>query len=121
MSWNYRVMRERQPDGTFWFAIHEVFYTDAKAVHPNGWSERGVGVGGETFKEITQDFEYFSRAFSRPILAVEANGDELYEIGYMGNKRNPKLVWKREAATSVDAGATPLVDGATESAHESSS
>jgi|SRR5579859_2809847 len=34
MSWNYRVIRHREPAGEEWFALHEVFYDEAG--NPNG-------------------------------------------------------------------------------------
>jgi len=98
MSWNYRVMRSTDPDGTFTFGIHEVYY-DEKG-NPNAWTQRSVGVSGETFGELTRDFAHYQKAFTQPVLAIEADGDELWDIGLLGfrTKRSKKpsiRVWKK--------------------------
>jgi hypothetical protein len=99
MSWNYRVMRDRNPDGSAWFAIYEVYY-DADG-NPNGWTENPSRPQGDTFKELTEDATRYQAAFGRPVLAIEAGGSELYDIGGMGNRRTPVLVWKRSDPPAI--------------------
>ena len=96
MSWNYRVMRRHDVDG-YVFAIHEVFYDDAGK--PDSWTAEPSWPQGETFRELTEDIANYQRAFQRPVLAIEANESELYEIGPMGtNDAKRTLVWKKADA-----------------------
>lgn len=96
MSWNHRVMRTTQPDGTFAFAIHEVYYDDDGAIL--AWTETPPTPCGATLKELQDDLLRFEGAFTRHMLDVR--GDALYDIGLMGHKTPPVCVYQRESATS---------------------
>jgi len=107
MSWNYRVMRSTEPDGTHVFAIHEVYYDDAGRV--NGWIADAAHPQGETFKELTHDLSNYQRAFSEHVLAIV--GDELRDIGPMGtNDKKFVVLWKRSiplGPVALSAPSTP--------------
>lgn len=85
MSWNHRVMRTTDPDGTLVLAIHEVYY------HADGtikaWTVNPTSPSGETIKELQQDYTRCGEAFRRHILDVR--GDDLYDIGLTGRTRGP--------------------------------
>lgn len=89
MSWNYRVMRTTDPDGTHDFAIHEVHYDEFDEV--TGWTARDVGASGETFRELCGSMKRYNEAIFKPVIAIEPDG--LYEIGPMGNSK-PHRIWK---------------------------
>ena len=65
MTWNHRVLRQSQPDGSDWLAIHEVFYEDGV---PHSCTVDAVGVGGETLAELTTVLEWMRLALAKPIL-----------------------------------------------------
>lgn len=89
MTWNYRVMRTTDPDGTHVFAIHEVYYDAGGAIE--GWTENAARPQGETFAELTGDCVAYQAALQQPVIA-EIHGN-LYEIGPMGNSA-PKLAYR---------------------------
>jgi hypothetical protein len=95
MSWNYRVMRSIDPDGAYMFAIYEVFYDDTTGA-PNDWSAEPSRPQGETIEELAEDAEQYLRALEEPVIAIEANGDELYEVDPTGSQP-PVLIWQRSA------------------------
>jgi hypothetical protein len=68
MSWNYRVLKTADPDGTPVWAIHEVYYDEHGAV--NGWTENSAWPSGETWDELHRDVAMYSRAFGLPPLDV---------------------------------------------------
>lgn len=88
MSWNHRVMRATDPDGTPHFTIHEVYYHEDGQI--KAWTERPVSPCGDSLKELQGDLSRFERAFTRPILDVRPDG--LYDVGLMG-RRQPQRVW----------------------------
>lgn len=94
MSWNHRVMRRRDPDGTPVLTIHEVYYREDGSI--KGWIEHPATPLGTTIKELHGDAMRFERAFTRHILDVRADGDELYDVGLTGRTRSaPACVFKR--------------------------
>ena len=100
MSWNYRVMRFTDPDGTHVFAVHEVYYDTAGRV--SGWSADAGHPQGETFKELTEDAAKYQRAFGPHVLAVV--GDELRDIGPMGTKdQRFTVLWRKDDPSPAEA------------------
>lgn len=65
MSWNYRVMREKTPDG-YWYEVHSVYYD--KNSKPDGHSLEKAGVGGDSMEEVLNCFVKFQRALREPVL-----------------------------------------------------
>lgn len=108
MSWEYRVTRTTDPDGSHDFAIREVYYGDADTI--NGWTDRSVGISGTDFQMLTRDLARYQGAFSKSVLAIEPDG--LFDIGPMGNSA-PKPVWKPRASLG-DAQQGPLSPAASE-------
>lgn len=70
MTWNYRVVKQYTPDDKYThYSIHEVYYDipgDDSSI--TLWSDSPVGPFGETFSELTEDFERIAEAFKKPVL-----------------------------------------------------
>ena len=104
MSWNHRVLRTTEPDGSHVFAIHEVYYHDDGAIQ--AWTVEPVHPVGETMKVLYGELMMFERAFTRHILDVR--GDELYDIGLTGHTKGaPTCVYRRSEQEQSD----PAVKG----------
>ena len=91
MSWEYRIIRHTDPDGSHDFAIHEVYY-DNDTLAITGWTENSVGISGIDYKALTRDAARYQSAFTRSVLAVES--DALFDIGIMGHGK-PMKVWEK--------------------------
>ena len=52
MSWNYRVIFQDDC-----YSIHEVYYDDEGNIE--SWTERAVGISGETIRELKGDLKYY--------------------------------------------------------------
>lgn len=98
MSWNYRLIHKRDvfPGGGTgdYFGVHEVYYDDAGNVMH--WTERAVGVSGETVKEAQQVRIRMLEAWHQPTL----EWDELVRVAKAKRRadrkaRNTKIL-KRE-------------------------
>ena len=61
MVWNYRVMRQKTPDG-WWYGIFSMYYD------PMGASETEAPVVGETLDELRDCLKKFKRALEEPVL-----------------------------------------------------
>jgi hypothetical protein len=66
MSWNYRVIKER--DGTY--AIHEVYYSSEK---PDDSEIKHMSADpaipfGDTLEELKEDIKHYVAALDRPVL-----------------------------------------------------
>ena len=72
MSWNHRVVRHRHPSGDESLEIHEVYYDDDGK--PDGVTEEGVSVAGETVEELNKVLALMQQAISKPILDWEEVG-----------------------------------------------
>ncbi len=66
MTWNYRVFRGADPDGSPWYEIREVHYDTERKVA--AWAESGAAPMGETFKELINDLAWVLAALDKPIL-----------------------------------------------------
>lgn len=66
MTWNYRVFRCTDPDGSSFYEVREVYYNKDKEV--NGWTEEGCSPAGDTFGDLIKDFAWFLAALNKPIL-----------------------------------------------------
>jgi len=65
MSWNYRVVREKTPDG-WWYSVCSAYYNEKGEI--GGHSVRGAEVSGESIEELHSCFEKFKRALEEPVL-----------------------------------------------------
>lgn len=66
MSWNYRVFRCANPDGSPYYEMRETHYD--KALKVDGWAESSASPMGETFKELINDLAWIIAALTKPIL-----------------------------------------------------
>lgn len=68
MSWNYRVIVERNTpiEGEDSYALAEVFYDKRGKIR--FWTAPGMNPHGTTIKELKQDLRYMSQALKQPIL-----------------------------------------------------
>jgi hypothetical protein len=73
MSWNYRVIFQDDC-----YSIHEVYYDDAGNIE--GWTERAIGISGETMKELKGDLKYYSSALRKPVLVYNKDKNCLAEL-----------------------------------------
>ncbi len=67
MSWDYRVMRKKNKDGTFIYGIHEVYW-DKRHSKVRSWTKDPMDPHGETLQELKDDFEFMGLALGDPIL-----------------------------------------------------
>lgn len=65
MSWNYRVFRCAEIDGSPYYEIRETHYDDAAVT---GWTESGTAPMGDTFRSLINDIAWQIAALSKPIL-----------------------------------------------------
>ena len=67
MSWNHRVVKYTDGDGTTHFGIHEVYYdSDGR---PSMYTESAMAPYGETLEELAQDLERMRGALVKPVLS----------------------------------------------------
>lgn len=66
MTWNYRVFRCSEPDGSPYYELREVYYDEAKNI--TGWTAGASAPLGETFRDLIGDFAWFLAALDKPVL-----------------------------------------------------
>ena len=76
MSWNYRVIRRREANGEFYYAIHECYYDGDRLQH--SWMASPASVIGETHAELLTTLQQMHRAVLEPVL--EQCDERLVEI-----------------------------------------
>jgi hypothetical protein len=67
MTWNHRVIEHDTPEsdnGTF--GIHEVYYDESGRV--KYWTEKAVGVTGESVEALGEELVIMREALSKPAL-----------------------------------------------------
>lgn len=69
MTWNYRVIRHMEPDGSEYLAIHEVYY-DAGG-QPNGVTAEPADIGGESIEEMANVLVMMRKAIHAPIIPMQ--------------------------------------------------
>ncbi len=67
--WNHRVIRHKELDGTYYYAIHEVHYEDND--QPHSMTENAVKVGGDNIKERFQTLSMMGTACMKPVIDAE--------------------------------------------------
>lgn len=65
MTWNYRILAHKDKNEWF-FEIHEVYYDNNGK--PEGYTENGVSVGGESLKGIEWTLDKMKECVNKPIL-----------------------------------------------------
>ena len=68
MSWNYRIVRSEEPDGSPYYEIREAFYHKPMDSTPHSIAATGVRAGGETLLTLRKDLALMCAAFDRPPL-----------------------------------------------------
>lgn len=67
--WNYRVTRERLDDGSYLFALREVYYEDDR---PVAWSAEPDSFVGESAEEVTDSLsKALVSALGRDVLDID--------------------------------------------------
>jgi hypothetical protein len=66
-TWNHRVIRSVEPDGTEFFGVHEVHYDDDGK--PSLYSADPVAVCGGALDEIRWTLDRMREAVDKPILS----------------------------------------------------
>lgn len=65
MTWNYRIIRDKD-----YYSIREVYYEKGK---PTSWTKDGVTVHGEDYKDLVYGFFLMEKAFRKPVLVIKKN------------------------------------------------
>jgi hypothetical protein len=66
VSWNHRIIRYTDGEGTTHFGIHEVYY--GSGGEPEMYTENPVAPYGESLDELRRDIEHMMGAFNHPVL-----------------------------------------------------
>lgn len=66
MSWNHRVVKYTDGEGTTHFGVHEVYYD--KEGRPSMYTESAMSPYGETLEELQLDLERMLGALTKPVL-----------------------------------------------------
>lgn len=69
MTWNYRIIKYTDSEGTSHFGIHEVYY-DATG-RPETYTESACSPYGESFDEFESDLNHMAEALRLPVLTDE--------------------------------------------------
>ena len=64
MTWNYRVFRCANPDGSPYYEMRETHYDESGV----SWGEDAASPQGETLRELISDLAWFLAALTKPIL-----------------------------------------------------
>ena len=65
MSWNYRVVRQKNKLGTY-YGIHEVYYNKKGKV--SAMTQDLITPCGDTLEELKEDLQYMLEACNKPVL-----------------------------------------------------
>lgn len=66
MTWNYRVIRSKDPDGEYYYAIHEVYYNNNQ--EPDSWSRDAIRMFEYSMSELEEEFGRLRKAMSKTVL-----------------------------------------------------
>ena len=78
MTWNHRVIRNREDNGEYYFAFHECFYNQPSDSVPCSWTENPIHVGAESVDGLKRVLERMSAALAKPVLRID--GNKLVEV-----------------------------------------
>ena len=68
MTWNYRIVSEKAPEGEF-LQLYEVYYDDDGKI--KGMTENAMKPYGESVEELQNDLEYMMEALKQPVLDMK--------------------------------------------------
>ena len=90
MSWNYRVVREDDTDGTQVWTIREVYYNEDGSI--KAWSANPQDPMGTTLRELQENVGMFQRALTmRGLDVTSGQAVELTAIsGRSIRKKEPR-------------------------------
>jgi len=74
MTWNYRVIKDKDKSGDIFYAIHDVYYENYKI---QGWSENPSILISDDAEDLCDNFKLIEQAFDKPLLEVK--GEKLVE------------------------------------------
>ena len=84
MTWNYRIVSEKAPEGEF-LQLYEIYYDDGKII---GMLEKPSNPYGESLDELQADVNHMMEAFKKPVLSMEDLENAF--------KRGQSLAWRIE-------------------------
>lgn len=76
MTWNHRIIRQKAPEGEYFYQIHEVHYD--KDMYPTVWSTDSASVSGDSVNDVLWSYNKIKKAFNKPVLEVV--GGKLEEV-----------------------------------------
>ena len=68
MTWNYRIVSEKAPEGEF-LQLYEVYYDDDGKI--KGMTENPMKPYGESVEELQNDLEYMMEDLKQPVLDMK--------------------------------------------------
>lgn len=73
MSWDYRVIRDKDICEEYFYAIHEVHCDEDKDITGTrlSWTEQPCNPVGASRKDLVKDLELMLRAFEKPTLDMK--------------------------------------------------
>ena len=69
MTWNYRILAQKNSDDNINYAVHEVYYNENKEIEY--WSESPITLHAESSEELIMMKDRYLLAFTKPILNEE--------------------------------------------------
>jgi len=69
MTWQYRIMRKRFPNGEYGYGIYERYGGIGGKFR--GWTTDAMEPSGDTLEELKSDYKYMAEAFKHPVLDYE--------------------------------------------------
>lgn len=98
MTWNHRVFRWTEADGSYWYDIRETHYDEAG--NPNGVTSTNVAAGSETLLGLADELSRMGAACSKPVLRF--NGEKIEEVPF-------KELWKEGVDGMMGLEIKPLI------------
>jgi hypothetical protein len=83
VSWNYRVLKMADSDGTEMWAVHEVYYNEDGTIKT--WTVNSVAPSGESWDELHRDSANYSRALMQP--PIDITSGEPVELTITGRAK----------------------------------
>jgi len=80
MVWIHRVIRHKDTDGSYYYAIHECFYHKPTDKIPHSWTEDEISPIGESIESLLKTLQRMNVACQKPTLEITEDGDHLREV-----------------------------------------
>ena len=75
MSWNHRVVKEKDGTGEYYYSIREVYYNNKGGI--DCLSTASLLIGND-YDDLKKGYEFIRSAFEKPVL--EKIGDDMVEV-----------------------------------------